>query len=357
MSGIVRIATACVVAALVSVTIDVTAGPPASADKASSVPVESSQLNWAQKMFSELEHDFGTVAKFSDVKHVVDIKNDSNETVTLEHVATTCTCIKATFDKTILKPQETSHVELRVNTTDNNGHRDSNLDVRLRTRTAAVTVRVPLQVDIRSDVTVQPGKLDFGGIELGAGAELHLTVAGPIHIKEVKSLNPLVTVEFTELTLPTGGSGYDLKVQLSSKAPLGEIHEQLTIVSDDQKSIQLPVGVHGKIEPVVVVNPEIVPLGNLSPGQSKRVNLVVRAHRPVQIEKMDCVSKLITFTTSAFSKTPSSMQIVGVTITAPLKIGDFSEAFELKIAGQADPATFKMEGKISGPVANAAVKK
>ena len=347
MSWIARIGQACVTAAAFGAAVN------ASAQVQNTVVTEAPKLNWAEKTFSELRHEFGTVAKFSDVKCIVEIKNIYEEPLTLASVLTTCGCIKATPDKLLLKTGEVAHVELRLNTKDFNGPRNVNLDVRLAFQLQGVTyeksVRVPLTADIRSDVAVSPGNLELGAIEEGTAIDKHVQISGPVVIKEVKSLNPNVTAEFKQVILPTGFSGYDVTVKLSPKTPQGNINETLVIVATN--GMQLPVSVHGKVEPDVVITPGLIPLGNLVAGQEKRISVVVKTARPMIVEKIECESPRDCFKVTPIKKTAEKVQILHMSVTPPAEPGDFSETFHLTIQGRVEPVLFKAEGKVILPTA------
>ena len=46
------------------------------------------QRDWAQRMFSELEHDFGNVASGADTRHHIQVKNIYQEQVRILNVGT-----------------------------------------------------------------------------------------------------------------------------------------------------------------------------------------------------------------------------------------------------------------------------
>src|SRR5690554_1935851 len=74
------------------------------------------ELNWAEKMFSELKHDFGTVARGADTRTTIYVTNLYEEDVSITNVGTTCGCTAAQPDRTLLKTHEKAAIEVKMNT-------------------------------------------------------------------------------------------------------------------------------------------------------------------------------------------------------------------------------------------------
>lgn len=80
-------------------------------------------LNWAEKMFSSLSHDFGDVAPGSFHQHVIRITNRYKEPVTLTVPEQLCTCGTVTLDKTVLQSREAALLTITVDTVKYRGQR------------------------------------------------------------------------------------------------------------------------------------------------------------------------------------------------------------------------------------------
>jgi len=74
------------------------------------------EKDWAQRMFSELEHDFGTVASGSDARHQITVKNLYKEQIRIVNVGTTCGCTAAKPSQDVLETGETAYIEVVMNT-------------------------------------------------------------------------------------------------------------------------------------------------------------------------------------------------------------------------------------------------
>ena len=87
--------------------------------------MQMSGLNWAEKMFSSLKHDFGDVAPESVTRHVIEITNRYKETVTLTAPVSHCgRCVTLELDRTVLQSKEVAHLTITLDTERFRGKRD-----------------------------------------------------------------------------------------------------------------------------------------------------------------------------------------------------------------------------------------
>src|SRR5579872_3590488 len=103
---------------------------------------------WAERMFSELNHDFGVVARGADVKHRLKITNNVGRPVHIATVTTTCGCTAAKPEKETLASGESTHVEITMNTVKFEGHKPSSVTV-VFDRPSHAEVRIPVESYIR----------------------------------------------------------------------------------------------------------------------------------------------------------------------------------------------------------------
>jgi hypothetical protein len=306
---------------------------------------------WAEKMFAETSHDFGSVPAGADVRHKFAVRNIYQETIQITNVTTTCGCTAAQPSQRELKMNETAYIEVVMNTVKFRREKTSNVDVTLTFdgRTYK-TVRIPIKAYIRPDVVLEPGRADLGSLEVGAGAEkrIHIAYAGSDDwkINEVKSQNPYITAELTETARGNGRVDYDLLVKLSKDAPLGTVRDQLVLMLNDERSPQVPVAVEGEIVPDIIVTPTTLTLGNLTPGVDKTMTVIVRGHRPFAIEKIECESPLDCFKVR-LNKDARNVHVLPITVTPPDKPGEITEKFFLTIAGRDVPVEFTAQGTIA----------
>lgn len=308
------------------------------------------ELDWAQRMFSELEHDFGVVARGADVRHRIFVKNLYQETVTIADVSSSCGCTSARASQTVLPSGETAYIELVLDTKNHMKQKDPNIDVRLTFDGINFkTVRIPIHVYIRSDVVIQPGAVEFGSVDLGAGATQRLSIAyagrDDWQIREVRCNREMLKAAVQEKHRGGGRVDYELVVQLDPAAPEGTFRDQLLLITDDAGNPFIPLAVSATIEPDIVMGTPEVPLGNLKPGVPKTVTAVIRGRRPFVIEKIECESDRECFKVK-LPKDPKSVHVLPLTVTPPEEKGKFTEEFTVTIAGRSQPLTFRAQGWI-----------
>lgn len=313
--------------------------------------------NWATKMFSELKHDFGTVARGADTRAVLLIENLYEEDVTIDNVGTTCGCTAAKPNKTLLKTGEKAEIEIKMNTVKFMRRKDSNVDVTLTFRgpqgSSTKTVRVPITAYIRSDVVVspEPGNANFGNVEFGQGAERKLEIAyagrDDWMISEVRVPDNRIQASIKEVSRAPGQVRYELSVVLKDNAPMGAIQDQIRLITNDVNSPEVPVLVLGNVEPDIVFAPSgTFPLGTLKPGDVKEFRVVLKGKRPFAIQHIQC-DAADCFEVQQPGDALKTVHVVPFKMTAPNKPGHFSENFTFTISGRAEPLTCRAEGDIS----------
>jgi len=310
-------------------------------------------------MFSELQHDFGTVARGADTRSILIVENIYEEDVTIDNVGTTCGCTAAKPNKTLLRTGEKAEIEIKMNTVKFMRRKDSNVDVTMTFRgpqgASTKTVRIPITAYIRSDVVItpEPGNANFGNIEFGQGAERKLEIAyagrDDWAISGIKVPDDRIQAQAREVFRGPGQVRYELTVQLAPSAPMGAIQDQIRIVTNDANSPEVPVMVMGNVEPDIVFAPAgTFPLGNLKPGETKEFRVVLRGKRPFAISHIQCDAADCFEVQQPGVDNLKTVHVIPFKMTAPNKPGHFSENFTFTIAGREEPLTCSAEGEISG---------
>ncbi|MCA9054618.1 MAG: DUF1573 domain-containing protein [Planctomycetaceae bacterium] len=308
------------------------------------------ELDWAHKMFKELEYDFGVVARGADAEHRIRIHNLYKETVTIANIGTSCGCISADVESKLVPSDAFVDLVVTLDTKNHLRQKDPNVDVRLTFDGVHFKdVRIPIHAYIRSDVVIEPGAAAFGTVDAGRGAEQRLKIkyAGrdDWNIREVRSSRDYLRATVQELHRGGGRVDYDLVVQLSPNAPQGSISDQLQLVTDDANSPLVPVKVTANVEPDIVVATPNVPLGMLSPGVEKTVKVILRGRQPFAIDTIECESPLECFKVK-LPKEPKSVHILPLTVVPPETKGPLVEQFTVHIAGRPDTLSFRATGEI-----------
>jgi len=257
------------------------------------LPAQAQELDWAQKMFEKQRHDFGDVARGSDLRYRLKIKNLYKQTVHISGVRTTCGCTAAEPSKNTLASRETACVELTMNTKRFTRQKDSNVIITFDQPRYA-EVRIPVSAYIRTDVVLTPGSANFGGTEYGNDATRNISIAyagrEDWKVKSVKVNSPHLDAKVVEKSRAGGRVAYQLQLTLKKSAPIGKLRELITLVTDDVSRPHIPILIEARVEPDVTVTPSLVSLGILVPGKAKTVNVVIRGKKAIKVEKIECES-------------------------------------------------------------------
>jgi hypothetical protein len=305
--------------------------------------------DWAAKMFEKTSHDFGVVARGSDVSYRLKLKNLYKEDVHIADVRTTCGCSAGEPSQTTLKSLEDAYVEIKMDTRKFMRRKDSNVIVTFDAPLYQ-EVTIPITAYIRTDVVVEPGSAQFGSVQQDTGAERVLEVAyagrEDWKIKSVKSTHEFLDASVEEQSREGGRVNYQLKVALKPDAPIGQLRHMITLVTDDAENPDVPILVEADVKPDIEVNPAVVSLGTMAPGQSKTVSVVLRGKKPFKVESVTCLKVKDVFEVRLPS-TVAPVQVIPLTITAPQTPGTLDEQLSVTIDGRKQPVTFRAYGKIS----------
>ena len=273
---------------------------------------------WAKKMFSTLEHDFGTVAKDSKQEFRFEFTNLYKEDLHISGVRASCGCTIPTAEQDIVKTFEKGSILATYNTKAFAGARGATVTV---TFDKPYFAEVQLQVNgfIRTDLAFSPSSLAFGEFSLKEKPRMEFNVSHAGNsdwmITDVRSKHPFYEVEILERTQLANQVGYKLAVQLKDSIPVGYLQDNLIIVTNDVSNQQIKLPVSGKVAAPVTLSPSSLLLGITSPETEITKRLILRADEPFRIESISCDYPGVRFEPSSESK---KIHIVPVTFNAGL---------------------------------------
>jgi hypothetical protein len=306
--------------------------------------------DWATKMFDSLSHDFGVVAKGTQVSHRFKLTNGSEQSVHIASVTASCGCTTPKCAQTLLKRHESTYVEVSM---------DTNRFQRQKTATVSVTfdlpqpavVTIPVQVYIRPDIVVSPSSVDFGALAEGRSEERRLSIAytgrpdwkltGP------RTNNRHLTARLAETARTAGQVHYDLLVRLAADAPLGMIREQLILLTNETNCPEIPIPVEASIEADLTLTPSVVQLGSVAPGSQTTKTVVIRGRQAFAVEKIECASGSQGFKPPLLDGSTKRVHVLSLTFIAPEQTGPFAPKFLVTIPGHA-PLEFWARGIVEG---------
>ncbi len=284
---------------------------------------------WARKMFTDFNHDFGSVARAGKAQYRFKFKNIYEEPLHVAGVRSSCGCTTAEASKTDLKTWESGEIIATFNTNSFLGNHSATITV---TFDKPYPAEVQLQVygNIRSDVVLQPGSVQLGSVDAGQAVEKKISVTHTGRpdwsVTDIRSANTNFEVEVSDPKRTAGSVTYDLTVRLKPTSPVGYINDQLFLVTNDPEATQLPVDVEGQVVADVDVTPKALQFGTLMPGSEQQKNILIRSKRPFKVLEIvgdDCF-------TYKLPDAARDRQIIPITFKAPAQPGKVVKKIKIK---------------------------
>ncbi len=256
------------------------------------LPSNVSAQEWAQKMFQETNHDFGTVARGAKVEFPFVFENLYLEDLHIESVRSSCGCTRFEYPKEVIKTYQKGTILAIIDTRTFLGEKRATLTVKFDKPFLA---EVPLQVRsyIRRDVVLQPGVIRFQTNQGEKAAQkIAVSYAGRDDwtVTSIKSPWPFLETKLVEKLRGNGRVEYELWVGLTKETPVGYLNGQVTLLTNDldPKKSQIPLVIEGQVTATLSVRPDSLTFLSPPDGPPMKRNLVVQANQPFEILSADC---------------------------------------------------------------------
>jgi hypothetical protein len=273
-------------------------------------PIADGQsLDWVASALPERAHDFGTVARGSQLRYAFPVVNRTNQDIRILDWQTKCGCTNVHVGAKLIPPGTQTTIEATIDTSRFLGFKPSGLTLRFDQPTF-YAADLNLSCFIRGDIVMNPGQIDFGIIRRDklAPASLTLTYAGGRSDWEITKMNTKsskVKAELRELSRTADGQiNYSLTATLQAGVPTGYFRDEITLVTNDQQSPAIPISVVANIASAVSVTPSIINFGGIRPGQSVSKTVLVRSADPFTISRLSPSSESIQASESAKGALP-----------------------------------------------------
>jgi len=245
---------------------------------------------WAKKIFDSTSHDFGNVARGAKTEYLFKIHNPFKEEIHISDVRSSCGCTTPKALKNTLATYEESAIVATFNTRTFLGQRHATLTVVID-KPYYAEVQLQIAGYVRRDIVIHPGEANLGTVDRGTPVEKHISIsyAGrpDWQILDVKSPCDYIQTQLVESARANGTVTYDLVIKLNENAPSGALNEQVVLLTNDQRSPEVPLDVQGQVVADLTI-PASLFMGSLEPGQKSTKLLVVKAKQPFRITGIEC---------------------------------------------------------------------
>lgn len=252
----------------------------------------------------EPTHKFEPMPQNAEGKHVWKVSNTGKADMELTKGPSTCSCTIANFkndeSKLVLKPGESTEIELKWETRMNNGEFKKSASV-LTNDPTKPSIEFVVQGTVRPAVMVLPMDqvLNFSNVSNDKSNELSMAVysADRPDFKITKITNtkpeyieskvsPLSADEIATILSKDKVAGYKVVVTLKPGMPVGLFSEEMLIKTDHPKQEDVKVVVSGKMTGPITCFPEILRMSQVSSekGGNLQATVIVRDKKPVKFE-------------------------------------------------------------------------
>ncbi len=254
-------------------------------------PAEAS--DWIASVFPDRAHDFGNVARGSQVRHSFPVVNRSNSEVHIASWRTKCGCTNVKVGARVIPPGTQTTIEATIDTTRFQGRKDSGLTLVID-RPNYIEVDLNLTCFIRSDVMLNPGQIDFGTVRRSdklPSAALTLTYNGGRpgwEIAEMKTQSAKVKAVAERLNRTAGGLvQWTVSATLQPGITNGYFKDEITLITNDLPAQTIPISVVANVQSAVSVTPSIINFGPIRAGQSVTKIVHVRSASPFSLTRLE----------------------------------------------------------------------
>ncbi len=289
----------------------------------------ASAQQWADQMFSQRSHDFGSVPRSAKVEHEFVITNLYKDDVHIAGVRSSCGCTQPRILKDTLKTHEKGSIIAAFNTHAFSGQRSARVTVTIdRPKWAEVVLDV--HGYIRTDLTLEPSEVNLGSVAEGQTADRKILIThygnSNWRITDAKASSPYLEPSLREVSRSGGRVSYELAVKLDDQTPAGYLRDQLTLATND-RSGDVPVMVEGRVVAPLTVSPAALMIGSVVPGQKLTRQIVIKGTQPFTVLDVQCDDPSFAFNFDA-ARTPKPVHLVPVTYTAGNTVGKFTRKIE-----------------------------
>ncbi len=295
---------------------------------------QASAQNWAQKMFAESRHDFGTVARDSKTEYEFTFQNLYQEEVRIASIRSSCGCTTPILKdgKRAYKSWEKGTIIAHVNSGKFLGSKGATLTITFD-KPMLAEAQVQVSVFIRNDIVCNPSSLQFGAVEQGNPAVTRLAIAAynrpGWQIQDIKTDNPHLKAELVEFERNARSATYHISVRLDDEVPAGDIRQHIRLMTNDPQQPELPVLVEGRVLSTVTVGPRMLAMGVVKPGSKVTKPMVVRAKEPFRITAIRTEGQGFEFPSRAGGEA-KTVHVVPVTFIAGSEPGKIHQTIRVE---------------------------
>lgn len=263
---------------------------------------------WANKLFLPdiatnreqppppvIVHNFGEVPHGTLCIHRFTVTNIYDVPLQITEVRKSCHCLDYVPMTRVLQPNESAEFIVMMNTGKFVGFNAQTLYVTFGPKYVSTAV-LRLQATSRTDVSLQPGAVQFGVVPPGSRVTQRVSVKYSGRNRDWKLIEAVVPAgspfsatisEVSRGGLLRGGAEYQVEITLQTGLQPGSLQEFIHLKTNDLTQPLLRIAVSAVVAAVVECSPPQIQFDSVSSGQTVSQRVLVRAARPFRIVSVE----------------------------------------------------------------------
>ncbi len=253
---------------------------------------------WAEGMFADLAHDFGSVPRGPMVTHQYRLTNNTGQTVRITSVRVSCGCTSATALQGTLAPGQSTAVLAQMDTTRFIGPKTVTIYVQFD-QPRWEEVRLSITANSRTDVIVTPESLAFGPVPHGTSIarQTSVTFSGGTQLVNVAADSNYVQLAAKGTRGSAGDVTYEITATLRPDTPVGKWYTDVWLNTNNAGAARVRVPLTVDIEPALNLSPATATFGSVTMGAEAERRVILRGPQPFRIKEVKGADDQVSLTT------------------------------------------------------------
>jgi hypothetical protein len=258
------------IAALAGITAFAQHGQPAPAAPAAPAgaqPADQTAPNAKPALaFEKTVHDFGRIGDEKPVSEKFKFKNQSDKTITIKNVGTSCGCTTAPLAKKVYAPGEDGEIEVTFNPANRRGKELKTIHIDTDDPNFA-RYDLQINIDVRPRVMMEPMIVTFGNIRKGSEGKTTMVILGRGNDFDVTKVTPRdsrikVNKRSREQVERDGDKVWAVTLDFIAPIdlPIGQIRSVTDVETTDDQRKTLAIGTNVDVIGDVSVLPDRLPM-------------------------------------------------------------------------------------------------
>ena len=308
--------------------------------------------NWAERMFTELGHDFGPVPRGATVRHSFVMTNRYAESLTILDVRASCGCTSGKASSTTVAAGQTVSIEASMDTRNFVGRKATKLTVSFLTASGkSGEAQLAVVSNILPDIVLNPGTIDFGTVAKGQTGKVVMTIER-VHAPNWKfvrmsasdALMKSIDARLDEIERTESRTAYQLTVTLKPTASSGPLRDEIRILTNDSSSPSVPVLVTARIQGTLTASPAMLAMGRATADGAKG-RYLIRGTKPFTVKGIEGNGDGFSLTVDDDASKTLHVLTVSFDPRASNVRGDLRRSFKV-VTSLADEAPIEMEAAL-----------